>query len=69
MDVSVALWVTTIGVLVALIAADFFIGGRKPHDVSLREAGIWTVVWVLLAVLFGAFLWWHSGSAPAGATG
>ncbi len=66
MDVSVALWVTTIGVLVALIAADFFIGGRKPHDVSLREAGIWTVVWVLLAVLFGAFLWWHSGSAPAG---
>ncbi|MHA6763406.1 TerC family protein [Streptacidiphilus sp. PAMC 29251] len=66
MDVSVAMWVSTIGVLIALIAADFFIGGRKPHDVSLREAGAWTVVWVLLAVAFGGFLWWHSGSAPAG---
>nr|WP_042394093.1 TerC family protein [Streptacidiphilus carbonis] len=66
MDVSMAMWATTIGVLVALIAADFFIGGRKPHDVSLKEAGTWTAVWVLLAVAFGGFLWWHSGSAPAG---
>ena len=66
MDVSMALWVTTVGVLVALIAADFFIGGRKPHEVSLREAGVWTVVWIALAVAFGGFLWWHSGSAPAG---
>jgi tellurite resistance protein TerC len=65
-DVSMAMWATTIGVLVALIAADFFIGGRKPHDVSLKEAGTWTAVWVLLAVAFGGFLWWHSGSAPAG---
>jgi len=66
MDVSMALWAATVGVLVALIAADFFIGGRKPHEVSLREAGIWTVVWIALAVAFGGFLWWHSGSAPAG---
>ncbi len=66
MDVSLTMWLTTVGVLVALIAADFFIGGRKPHEVSLREAGIWTVVWVVLALLFGGFLWWHSGSRPAG---
>ncbi|QMU72068.1 TerC family protein [Streptacidiphilus sp. P02-A3a] len=66
MDVSMALWATTVGVLVALIAADFFVGGRKPHEVSIREAGIWTVVWIALAVAFGGFLWWHSGSAPAG---
>ena len=66
MDVSVVMWATTIGVLIALIAADFFIGGRKPHDVSLREAGIWTVVWILLAAAFGGYLWWHSGPTPAG---
>ncbi|MFD8084936.1 TerC family protein [Kitasatospora sp. NPDC059722] len=66
MDVSVAMWVTTVGVLIALIVADFFIGGRKPHEVSVKEAGIWTVVWVVLAVLFGGFLWWHSGAQPAG---
>ncbi len=52
MDVSLTLWVLTIVGLCALIAADFFIG-RKPHDVSVKEAGIWTVVWIVLAALFG----------------
>ncbi|MGH4027498.1 TerC family protein [Actinomycetota bacterium Odt1-20B] len=52
MDVSMTLWVLTIVGLCALIAVDFFIG-RKPHDVSIKEAGIWTVVWIVLAVLFG----------------
>ncbi|GGR92688.1 tellurium resistance protein TerC [Streptomyces aureoverticillatus] len=46
------LWVTTVLGLCALIAVDFFIG-RKPHDVSIKEAGIWTVVWIVLAALFG----------------
>ncbi|MGW1139835.1 TerC family protein [Streptomyces zhihengii] len=52
MDVSMTLWVLTVLGLSALIAVDFFIG-RKPHDVSIKEAGIWTIVWVVLAVLFG----------------
>ncbi|MDH6113312.1 tellurite resistance protein TerC [Kitasatospora sp. MAP12-15] len=66
MDVSLALWITTAGVLTALIAADFFIGGRKPHEVSIKEAGTWTVVWVVLALIFGGFLWWSHGAQPAG---
>jgi tellurite resistance protein TerC len=51
-DVSLNLWVLTILGLGALIAVDFFIG-RKPHDVSMKEAGIWTIVWIALAALFG----------------
>ncbi|MFD5563958.1 TerC family protein [Kitasatospora griseola] len=66
MDVSAGLWAGTIAVLALLILADFFIGGRKPHEVSIKEAGIWTAVWVVLAVLFGGFLWWHGGGQPAG---
>lgn len=64
MDVSMTLWVLTILGLCALIAVDFFIG-RKPHDVSIKEAGIWTVVWIALAVLFGigVTIW---GSSQAG---
>ncbi|MFC7216606.1 TerC family protein [Streptomyces polyrhachis] len=52
MDVSLTMWVVTVVGLCALIAVDFFIG-RKPHEVSTKEAGIWTVVWIVLAVLFG----------------
>ncbi|MEV8478281.1 TerC family protein [Streptomyces sp. NPDC051173] len=66
MDVSLTLWVLTILGLCALVAADFFIGGRKPHDVSLKEAGIWTVVWMALAGLFGLGLLLFGGGEPAG---
>ncbi|WP_329212214.1 TerC family protein [Streptomyces sp. NBC_00683] len=52
MDVSWTVWTLTILGLVALISVDFFIG-RKPHDVSTKEAGIWTIVWIVLAALFG----------------
>ncbi|MBM7172526.1 TerC/Alx family metal homeostasis membrane protein [Streptomyces sp. G44] len=52
MDVSMTLWVATVLGLCALIAVDFFIG-RKPHDVSIKEAGTWTIVWIVLAALFG----------------
>ncbi|MGX2997875.1 TerC family protein [Streptomyces sp. JNUCC 64] len=65
MDVSLTLWVVTIVGLCVLIGADFFIG-RKPHDVSIKEAGIWTIVWVVLAALFGIGLWIWGGATPAG---
>ncbi|WP_433855821.1 TerC family protein [Streptomyces kronopolitis] len=66
MDVSPTLWALTILGLCVLIAADFFIGGRKPHEVSLKEAGIWTGVWIALAALFGLGLLLFGGTAPAG---
>jgi len=65
-DVSFTMWVLTITGLCALIAADFFIGGRKPHEVSVREAGVWTIVWIVLAALFGLGLFLLGGGKPAG---
>ncbi|MCI0382997.1 TerC family protein [Streptomyces sp. CNQ085] len=66
MDVSTTTWVLTIVGLCALIAVDFFIGGRKPHEVSMKEAGTWTIVWVVLAILFGAGLYAVGESRAAG---
>ncbi|MCX2968980.1 MULTISPECIES: TerC family protein [Streptomyces] len=64
MEVTLTTWVVTVVVLCALIAVDFFIGGRKPHEVSIKEAGIWSAVWVALAVAFGAsLLWWGDAQA------
>ncbi|MER7107650.1 TerC/Alx family metal homeostasis membrane protein [Streptomyces sp. NPDC000229] len=65
MDVSMSLWVATILGLSALIAVDFFIG-RKPHDVSIKEAGTWTVVWIVLAALFGLGLLFFGESQASG---
>nr|WP_202451005.1 TerC family protein [Streptomyces sp. SID4948] len=64
-DVSLTLWALTIAGLAALIGADFLIG-RTPHDVSVREAGLWTAVWVALAGLFGLGLLLFGGGQPGG---
>ncbi|MFJ3502884.1 MULTISPECIES: TerC family protein [unclassified Streptomyces] len=65
MDVSTTMWVLTILGLGALIGADFFIG-RKPHDVSVKEAGIWTIVWIVLAALFGVGLLFFGNAQASG---
>ncbi|MFF7450136.1 MULTISPECIES: TerC/Alx family metal homeostasis membrane protein [unclassified Streptomyces] len=65
MNVSLSVWLLTVAALCALVAVDFFIG-RKPHDVSIKEAGIWTAVWVVLACLFGIGLLVFGGAKPGG---
>ncbi|MFI1163679.1 TerC family protein [Streptomyces sp. NPDC020801] len=65
MEVSMTLWALTVVGLAALITVDFFIG-RKPHDVSIKEAGIWTAVWIVLACFFGLGLLVFGGGEPAG---
>ncbi|GAA4069217.1 TerC family protein [Actinomadura miaoliensis] len=65
MDVTFGVWALTVVGLCVLIAVDFLIG-RKPHEVSTKEAGIWSAVWVALAVGFGLALLVFGGGGPAG---
>ncbi|OIK23195.1 TerC family protein [Streptomyces malaysiense] len=65
MEVSMTLWVLTVVGLAALIGIDFLVG-RKPHEVSVKEAGVWTLVWIALAGLFGLGLLLFGGGQPAG---
>jgi tellurite resistance protein TerC len=66
LHVPLWLWAATVVVLVAVVAADFTLSGRRPRPPSLREAGLWTVGVVALAVLFGGAL---AGVADAHAAG
>jgi len=54
------LWVAfNLFVLLAL-ALDLGVFHRKAHKIGLREAAIWSAVWVGLSVAFGYFVWhWH----------
>ena len=48
-------------VLVAL-AIDFLAMNRQgAHAVSMREAGIWSLVWVAVSFVFVGWLWWYLG--------
>lgn len=59
------MWAAFIVFVLAMLALDLFVfGGRKAHKVSVKEAATWSLIWVSLALIFNALLWWHlKGSA------
>ncbi|AKT51213.1 TerC/Alx family metal homeostasis membrane protein [Arsenicicoccus sp. oral taxon 190] len=58
---SPMLWGVTIGAVLALFALDFLLT-RKPHKVSMKEAIGWSVFYIALPLLFGAWVWASFGS-------
>ena len=46
-------------VLLLLLVDLLFVGGGKQHKVSLKEAALWSVVWVSVALLFNFAIWWY----------
>ncbi len=43
-----------------LLAVDFFILKQEgEHRVSTREAAIWSLIWVSIALAFGVWFWWY----------
>ena len=66
MDVSTTVWAVTLVVLLAVLALDFFIVARNPREPSLREATLWVIFYVSLAVLFGVGLSLAAGGRPGG---
>lgn len=49
--------------VVGLLAVDFvLLRAQGSHKVSVKEAGLWSVVWFLAAGAFGAWFWWHLDS-------
>jgi tellurite resistance protein TerC len=55
------MWAGFTGLVLALLAVDLGVFHRKAHAVSLKEALAWSVVWVTLALLFGAGVFLHFG--------
>ncbi|MFW6600198.1 TerC family protein [Propionibacteriaceae bacterium Y2011] len=53
MDVSPAVWVGTVVLIVAMLAFDFVFHVRKAHVPTLKEAAIWSALYVGIALLFG----------------
>jgi len=58
------MWGAFIAFVLVMLVLDLFVfGGSKAHKVSVKEAAGWSLVWVSMALLFNAGLWWYlSGS-------
>ena len=51
--------------VLAAIALDLKVFHRRPHRIGLREASIWSLLWVALSLLFGGGILVYSGRQPA----
>jgi tellurite resistance protein TerC len=65
MATSIWFWVGFNGFVLAMLAMDLGVFHRKAHEVRLREAALWSGVWVGVALLFNAAIWGFAGRQPA----
>ena len=60
------LWTLFIAFVLIALAVDFLALNRQgSHTVSMKEASIWTLIWVAVSFLFVGWLWWYLGGASA----
>jgi len=59
MSESFILWTAFNVFVLGMLALDLGVFHRKSHDVTVKEALIWTGVWITLAMLFNLFIYYH----------
>jgi tellurite resistance protein TerC len=62
MDVPQLVWWLTIAGIVGLLLFDFMVHVRKAHAPSLREAALWSTLYVGIAIVFGVGVFVFGGS-------
>lgn len=61
----IELWGAFWGIVIALLALDLAVFNRRAHKVTVKEAAVWTVVWIGVSLLFNGGVWWLLGRDPA----
>lgn len=58
-------WISFIVFILFAVGLDLRVFHRKAHKIALREALLWSAVWIALAVIFGLWIWREYGQQPA----
>jgi tellurite resistance protein TerC len=66
MNVTLDVWLITIALMAVVFIVDLWVMGRRPHEPSMREAGITIGVFIGLAIVFGLGIWWVADARYAG---
>jgi tellurite resistance protein TerC len=64
MNESYLLIIFSIAVVIMLLI-DLGVFNKKQHEVSTKEAAIWTLVWITVSCVFGGFIYYQFGSEKA----
>ena len=58
-------WIGFFAFIFVMLALDLGVFHKKNHEITLKEAGIWTAVWVGLAGCMAVFVYFRMGSTHA----
>ncbi|HAK71765.1 TerC family protein [Bifidobacterium sp. UBA6881] len=64
-ETPLAFMIATFVVLAVFFVVDLFVIGRKPHVPSTKECVRHIAFFVVMALIFGALVWFFAGSKPA----
>lgn len=65
MEHSLLLWTVFNIFIITMLIIDLVVFHGKEHEESIREALIWTGVWITLAVIFGIGVYYYMGTQTA----
>jgi tellurite resistance protein TerC len=60
------MWAVLGVLIVGMLALDLFVFHRDAHEVRLREAGLWSAVWIGLGLGFGGLVYLSMGAQAGG---
>jgi tellurite resistance protein TerC len=56
------IWLTFIGIVVALLAFDLGVLHKDDHEIGVRESLLLSAGYISVALAFGAWVWWYMGA-------
>jgi TerC family integral membrane protein len=62
MNTTAWLWIGFSLFILLMLSLDLGLLNRKAHTIKYREAATWSAVWVTLAMIFAALVFWYQGS-------
>ena len=63
-DVPFWVWMALVAAITIMLVVDLLLVHRTPHEISIKEAGIESAVWISIGLAFtGVMFWWQGGQA------
>ena len=63
MQTDISFWIGFNVFVLLMLALDLGVFNRKAHVIKIREAMIWSGVWIALALCFNALVYYWQGPA------
>lgn len=65
MEAGITFWIVFNAVIFTMLALDLGVFNKRAHKISVKEALIWSGIWITLALIFDVFVYFEFGKTRA----